>query len=912
MSTSSGVSSDESLGAETNEFYEDFDYELLRPAPEEWELYDIPDKTHLRNRAFDLRSFKILLRHHSWGFKITIGARKTKERILQVLKTIIYNHDPKLRPSWHDFVSRECDAGPRLLRDTYSCVRISRLHPRGVSGEPLEREKGDIPEALRESIFPPPRDCWSPNSSVPLNHLSTSATAMTTLTKSSIFGFNSYSPPQLEDNQQADSRHQSHRQPNLYPSVEMLDTGNYLSSAQSNLNSSTSQILTTNLGSLVTEALIRYEYSRFQKDTCPKEQSQPLIPYFRAADNLLTIRGLSTLSHVQLQLYNDMANFIFSDIGQLYPFRGRGPMSINDISDAIDCVIVIGRLLGLGSTKYDLKNELWANSLSKPQRGFLEAIAECDGNIHSDEMMIQAKSKFHVLLHDDTRTQGINFATNPTAIWTHCASVFDQFRIRLKDQRSSCVCEESEPKEFECFLSLIRPIFRDGDDLGVKVEDLVTRFFQNVTFYPCSRCGRPNSVKVERKFACVPFQLAIQPHTASIVQNRTPDILNVPYTNEAGEKSIVFYRLLGGIFRTLLATTPHFRVCWTDRDGVGPQDSRKRFYDASQACGVIAGGMELASPNELAPSSWWPEGRPPLLFYERILNPSPSTLNSTILITDNLAKLNQFSFPAVQVLDSQHCTDNNGIGRPPTGNSPFIKPPVAPLNIGSSDTNIESLSRWKGKQPQFKSQFEKSLQDTGENSDMPTALTPPPARALAIEIGTLLGGQHSEAYQPSPDTMKRVQETASQLILPDLNLEELDTFAPNELENQDLMLPLPSSPQTIDPSVLSTQPGQVLSALGEKILGTNSPSCSNQGIRAMSNLEWLEAFNTPSLANTVVESIPIPFTIEYADTGHKIYKPNSSLNGGTLEGLKRTRSDCDGALDTQDRFDGPPSKRRKP
>lgn len=62
----------------------------------------------------------------------------------------------------------------------------------------------------------------------------------------------------------------------------------------------------------------------------------------------------------------------FSPTGNLFSYRGHSPI-LQDNSCAVDCAIVVGKLLDAGFTFYDRKQPGWTTRLSRAEKAFIDA-----------------------------------------------------------------------------------------------------------------------------------------------------------------------------------------------------------------------------------------------------------------------------------------------------------------------------------------------------------------------------------------------------------------------------------------------------------------------------------------------------------------------------------------------------------
>ncbi|KAM5445697.1 hypothetical protein MaudCBS49596_007252 [Microsporum audouinii] len=621
---------------EVNEYFPNFDFSLLTIPPPDWELYDIPDKTHLRNRAFDLKTFKRLVKHHSWGFDVVIKERKTKEILLQVLKRIIYNHETKHRPSWHQFVSRDCDSGPRLLRQSYNPPQFSRRIPRGVpewkyslpeeitpatamaQSDANAREERSLPDDASvttqacEPLRPaPPRDTiiplkYRPTASFPshqnpiINQDSTNpgssqrrgtASRFFPPTRTGIQGHATYSPE--------------------YQALKNIRTATKVTPNQSQLDYLLRRFISRRAYGLLDSPLhneIPSAQIRFIRDSV----TGPII-------------GATTFSHLRLSVSEDRTHIFFDDQGALYPFRCRGPLSRNGISDVVDCIIVAGLLTHAGSTIIDKTARLnRAKIFSPPENAFIHALRDCSNDILSDDSVSTVKERLWDAYNQHYQPD-LPFAErpvmDPARIWAAFTGPFAQFQFSYTDNYVSCSHSGGTTESVTCRRTVASVGYQDNDNKGVEISALLQRFFRNNTAFKCPNGVNSCSRKRERLFESTPLRLVIQPHRQSRILNTCASSIKVRFANTDGEMIEEEYIFIGGIYRDEKNGMAHHRLCWNDKDNESDGGRFLQIYDASQISGMVPGGIRPRNPYEIAPSTWWVNGYPALLFFEKIIRP---------------------------------------------------------------------------------------------------------------------------------------------------------------------------------------------------------------------------------------------------------------------------------------------------
>ncbi|KAL1957560.1 hypothetical protein VTO42DRAFT_5787 [Malbranchea cinnamomea] len=656
----SSTSIDDDYSPEYNEKYPNFPLDRLQVPPPEWELYDIPDKTHLRNRALDLATFKKLVRHHTWGFDVVIGERKTKDRLLQVLKRIVYNQEPHLRPTWHEFVSRKCDAGPRLLKRSYNALRISRRFPDGVPGQPLrwggngsgsqsqqcqqgqlarQQPRGGgfgmpmLPGEL-QSVFTPPVSVGSvPNRGVvPQIPCSLWGKGLPGTCAGSP-GIDAASvTPDLPSTMMPAYIYDQEPPPAKSPAAGPGPTR------------------------ILTPVQICMPTPPQAHATMPAVQSSPTSRSRTGYNPLTATRG--QISHLRLSISGDIPRFTFDPNGSYFPYRGRGPAS-KGLSDAIDCAIVVGRLLNLSTTASTI-------DISGVEQAYLDALS-VNWDVLSDNQSAERAQEFRNCVGEYMNASGKDFLSplgtinvnsspsplTPANVWKLCTRSLSLAQLRYLESVQGCSCQCGTSTRMKKSTRAVSTpyITTDALDAG-DLDSSISRFFAYERMTICQHCGAADSVIVRRRFEQLPLHLVIRPDPRVCFASHSADRIELDYMDtHTGAVWKAGYRWLGGIYPVpadqIQNPQPQrhypspsssslgryyqqsqqtaFKVLWTDAARGEVDTGALRVYDAGQVSGAIVGGVQLnqLNPNqgrgERVPAKWWAQaGVTPLLFYEKV------------------------------------------------------------------------------------------------------------------------------------------------------------------------------------------------------------------------------------------------------------------------------------------------------
>lgn len=649
------MSSSDDPPSEVNENYPDFDYNSLQAPPEEWELYDIPDKTHLRNRALDLRTFKNLVKHHTWGFKVVIGERRTKERLLQVLKRIVFNQAPNLRPTWHEFISRKCDAGPRLLRKSYSALQISRCYPNGVPGESVLLQK--LPAAQAQLGAPSGLLTQTSNqiyaqrqTGYPITHqsgqLSLTSRQMgflPVLGRDQTQSFEPGNEPGAAFPTNYDHNLPSTSYSTMFQGPDSGYPHNLVPHAERSVPSRAQSISAASLMSM--RGQMGFSIPAMNEVSAAIERtimSFPYKPLGRHPDAQLLSRSAhqifgtskvdfsgnatnsgSSVSLIRVSISKDIPVFQFDGNGTESAFYGRGPVSGHDTTP-LDCAIVVGRFLDAGSTIADRGNDAnWLARLSNVERSFLDAL-NVDWDTLPNAESAKRRDEFQEVLRNWMDSRGL--AIIPANVWSACTESFRQFQIHFTEQLHSCPCQRAAPTTLSQSVNHVTPDSHNDDAEGTDLAELLARFFQPTRCFSCTQCGSADSNRIERNFDQLPWRLAIRTDNRTLLKSHASRDITVNYTDTNRTRQHATYRWLGGIYCVLVGQEYHFRVYWNDHERGEIDNEMIRMYDGTQLSGTILGGLRPPETSQKLPQTWWVRGSPPLLFYERVVNPDLETL----------------------------------------------------------------------------------------------------------------------------------------------------------------------------------------------------------------------------------------------------------------------------------------------
>ncbi|CAI7573164.1 unnamed protein product [Penicillium glandicola] len=312
--------------------------------------------------------------------------------------------------------------------------------------------------------------------------------------------------------------------------------------------------------------------------------------------------------------------------GTLYPVRGRGPIW-DSMSCATDAVIVVAMLLDAGCTKIDRANNR-AAEFKDIEKAFIE-VTMASWETLDDKTSIFVRDEWLRMFIDGSSGLKMGVAIPPWAIWSVATRSFAQFRYFHVERVTPCKCRAGLPFYNSHQGSCILPGYQPGDENGVELQVLIERCFYPRKSFRCDKCGDPMGVTGERKIGQLPLRLVITSDIKTRLRNHTEN-LKFNYIDYEDKQQVAHYRWLGGIYNN----ESHARVFWTDTKRGEKDDGNIMMYDSQLNSGVIVGGIPAFQREERIPTEWVSHHAIPLLFYERIMNPT----------TDLLAKANNAMF----------------------------------------------------------------------------------------------------------------------------------------------------------------------------------------------------------------------------------------------------------------------------
>ncbi|KAL4969190.1 uncharacterized protein BDV14DRAFT_166508 [Aspergillus stella-maris] len=149
--------------------------------------------------------------------------------------------------------------------------------------------------------------------------------------------------------------------------------------------------------------------------------------------------------------------------------RGRGP-AYSKGTAVLGCIITVGKLLDIGSTKADRKDPDWHTQLSPLQQAYIE-LCEANWDLCSLETGAQMIRDFRTLI--DRHGQGLFGDSHPGSVgslWDTLSSTLGQFLIDYEESTTFCECMEiPDTAEGITTYYMTPPPFR-SDSAGVTMQ----------------------------------------------------------------------------------------------------------------------------------------------------------------------------------------------------------------------------------------------------------------------------------------------------------------------------------------------------------------------------------------------------------------------------------------------------------
>ncbi|KGO48091.1 hypothetical protein PEX1_091910 [Penicillium expansum] len=375
----------------------------------------------------------------------------------------------------------------------------------------------------------------------------------------------------------------------------------------------------------VERAVMQIVYADLDRDpTIPSVEHPIRHRTAQSYKDILTLKlgSFPTTASVKLS----PLTFQWDPNGAVFPVRGRGPIW-DSMSCATDAVIVAGMLLDAGCTKIDRANNR-AAEFKDIEKAFIE-VTMASWETFDEKTSIFVRDEWLRMFIDGSPGLKMGQPIPPWAVWSVATRSFAQFRYFHVERVTPCKCKLGTPFYNSHQGSCILPGYQPGDEKGVDLQVLIERCFYPRKSFRCDKCGDPTGVTGERKIGQLPLRLVVTSDIKTRIRNHTEN-LKFNYIDYEDKQQVAHYRWLGGIYNN----ESHARLFWTDTQRGEKDDGNIMMYDSQVNSGVIIGGIPAFQREEKVPTEWVNHHAIPLLFYERIMNPT----------TDLLAKANNAMF----------------------------------------------------------------------------------------------------------------------------------------------------------------------------------------------------------------------------------------------------------------------------
>jgi hypothetical protein len=384
-----------------------------------------------------------------------------------------------------------------------------------------------------------------------------------------------------------------------------------------------------NATEVIEKALIKIAYNDLERD--------PSAPVRTVPTAQLTARSLSELFNTQLGTFNNIANvrldpatFKWDPSGLVYPLRGRGPIWSGN-SCSIDAVITVGILIDAGCTKIDRYNNRQAD-FKDIEKAFIETINVAWDVLDEHNSRVQRDMFFQKICNTYASMQ-MGSPIPPWAVWAEGTKSFAQFRFYYAERVVPCRCTKKSAFVMSHQGSCVMPAYRKGDEKGIGVSQLLERCFYARKGSKCTACGQFN-IRSERKVGQLPLRLTMTFDGRTKVLDHTKD-LDFQYVDYGDNNRRARYRWLGGVY----IYQGHARVYWTDTKRGEYETGNVCMYDGQLNHGLIVGGIPGYNKNNRVPIEWCTGGAIPLVFYERIMNPTKEVLTAALQTVQDMILL---------------------------------------------------------------------------------------------------------------------------------------------------------------------------------------------------------------------------------------------------------------------------------
>lgn len=583
--------------------YDPFDLGKLPKPPEGFRLGSKTPRVAVRDLLLKKKMVDEMLEYHFWGIDPGVVTRLTVLAKVKLLYKLVYHQDPEHRPKhMGEMVDAKMDAGPRLLSRSIHDplpLPVSRYFPDMPSDttplrddyvRPTDAEE-DVPDTwLQQQMYPSRKQAFEQGDE---SDDSDGRVVPDRRAK------------RVAKRRAAKDAHPVHDD---IPNYKVSDDVRYPNYAIKDVVDA------------VEKAVFRFAY--FDLDRHPTAAPLTPRPHIHATsvgDLLKAVVGsFPAIAYVNMS-FDSMADaWIFGSGKKPYVYRGRGPVE-RENSSAVDCAIVVGRLLDAGSTVIDRKQPDWPKHFTNAEKAFIEA-TDLNWDVCSPEISADQRDQLWMTLENAERLIGMGNINPLWNVWSACTGNFAQFQFEYAESVANCPCTAHGVTTEERFSSFVSASLNHSKAHGATMQDLVARYFAPTIHEDCDVCWEEESVLRGKRFASLPLRMVVLCDNER-VKNHTND-LTFTYADMDGHEKTAKYRWLGGVYYK----NSRYRVVWTDGERGEYDSGAIRFYDGATNSGLIVGGVPPTHQNDRVPGGWMGEGIIPMLVYERVMDPDPSVL----------------------------------------------------------------------------------------------------------------------------------------------------------------------------------------------------------------------------------------------------------------------------------------------
>ena len=382
---------------------------------------------------------------------------------------------------------------------------------------------------------------------------------------------------------------------------------------------------------IIEKAIMNYTYRWL--DRHPGAPSKGPIPHRIAekAEDLAIVQSgaFRSVQAAKINMYLQL-----DADGFMVPVRGRGPIW-EGTSCAIDCVIVLGSLLDAGCTVADRGDSDGAH-FTDLENAFVE-VTNMNWEAFSDETSKELRNAFYRILCNNVPSISMDNLCHSWIPWSECTKNFAQFRFDYTTITKACHCRGVGTTETAGNGRVLDPASLPADHEGVSMSQLWSRSFPMYHPFYCSDCGsgpENDGPWLYRKITNLPLRLVVQTEPGTKIWQHTRDQV-FDYINANGEACQVAYRWLGGIYGAGI----HGRVFWGESKRFEAPTKDYAMYDGALASGMIV-SLPASDDEENIPLEWVHDAYcPPILVYERIMNPETPAICAAINTLDNIGQM---------------------------------------------------------------------------------------------------------------------------------------------------------------------------------------------------------------------------------------------------------------------------------